>query len=192
MHVSGDNIFLFPLNNFIIFFFFLSTFSLQVAISLAVAENKFQFEHRDLHWGNVLIVPTNEKIITFYLNGKPIEVHAHGVKATIIDYTLSRIVYKDCCLYQDLAADPELFEACGDYQYDIYRLMNKQTNGCWELFVPYTNILWLHYTVDKMIDGARYSSKKNVKHRRMIDVLMKVRDEILEYKSVLEYTESLY
>lgn len=165
---------------------------LQIAISLAVAENKLQFEHRDLHWGNVLIVPTNEKTLTFYLNGNPIEIQTHGVKTTIIDYTLSRIVYRDCCLYQDLAADPELFQTYGDYQFDIYRFMNQKTNGCWESFEPYTNVLWLHYVIDKMIDGVRYSSKKNVKHRRMIDVLMKKRDELLEYKSVTEYTESIY
>lgn len=134
-------------------------------------------------------MPTSEKYLTFNWNGKNVKLQSHGVQATIIDYTLSRIVYKHCCLYQDLAADPELFEATGDYQFDIYRLMKTQTDNQWEIFEPYTNILWLHYVADKMIDGARYSSKKAVKHRQMIDQLMKIRDDMLEYKSASEYAE---
>lgn len=161
----------------------------QTALSLAVAEAKFDFEHRDLHWGNILIVPTTEKTLTYSLNGKSIKIHSHGVKATIIDYTLSRIVYKNCCLYQDLAADPELFGASGDYQFDIYRLMKTQTKNLWETFEPYTNVLWLHYVIDKMIDGARYSSKRAIKHRQIIDQLMKLRDELLSYKSASEYVD---
>lgn len=134
------------------------------------------------------MVPTTEKTITFSINGKNIEILTHGVRATIIDYTLSRIVYKNCCLYQDLSADPELFEAAGDYQYDIYRLMKAQTNNCWETFEPYTNVLWLHYIIDKMISGVRYSSKKTIKHRRVIDEMMKLRDDMLEYKSASDFT----
>lgn len=49
-----------------------------MAISLAVAESQFQFEHRDLHWGNVLVAPTTETTMTFILNGKPIIVRTHG------------------------------------------------------------------------------------------------------------------
>lgn len=170
----------------------ISTFDvyLQVAHSLAVAEHKFQFEHRDLHWGNVLISPTSEKFITFVVNGKSLDIPTFGVRATIIDYTLSRIVYKNICLYQDLAADPLLFEADGDYQFDIYRLMKSQTEDCWERFKPYTNVLWLHYLCDKMINGCRYTSRKAQKHRTAIDQLMKLRDELLDYKSAFEYAES--
>ena len=36
----------------------------QVAISLSVAEESLMFEHRDLHWGNVLIKRTKCKKIT--------------------------------------------------------------------------------------------------------------------------------
>lgn len=161
----------------------------QTAISLAVAEAKFNFEHRDLHWGNILVTPTNEKFLTFSLNGKTIRLPTHGVQATIIDYTLSRIEYRNVCLYQDLATDPELFEATGDYQFDIYRLMQQRTENQWEVFEPYTNILWLHYVVNKMIDGLRYSSRKTIKHRLNIDHLMKLRDELIDYVSAVDYIE---
>lgn len=157
---------------------------------MAVAEQKFQFEHRDLHWGNVLILPTAEKFITFIVGGKSINIATHGVRATIIDYTLSRIVYKSTCLYQDLAADPMLFEADGDYQFQIYRLMQKETKNCWERYEPFTNVLWLHYLIDKMINGVRYTSRKASKHRNVIDELMKLRDQMLELRSAYEYTET--
>lgn len=161
-----------------------------MALSLAVAEAQFEFEHRDLHWGNVLVAPTVETSLTFILNGKPIEIRTHGIKVTIIDYTLSRLVYKNCCLFQDLATDPELFDATGDYQFDIYRLMRKETDNYWEVFEPYTNVLWLHYLIDKMIAGVQYTAKKGMKHRQIIDKMIELRDEILAYRSASDYIET--
>lgn len=163
-----------------------------MAISLAVAESEYEFEHRDLHWGNVLLAPTTETSLTFNLNGKSIEVRTHGIKATIIDYTLSRLVYKNCCLFQDLAADPELFDATGDYQYDIYRLMRTQTSNNWAFYEPFNNVLWLHYTIDKMIAGVNYTAKKGVKHRQAIDKMIALRDELLDYRSASDYVETSY
>lgn len=162
---------------------------LQVAISLAAAESQFQFEHRDLHWGNILVARTKEKSLTFRLNGKDVTVLTHGIKATIIDYTLSRIVYKNCCLFQDLASDPELFEAKGDYQYDIYREMRQRTNNCWATFEPHTNVLWLHYLVDKLTDGVKYNPKKDVKNSQSYDEMLQLREELLQYQSAREYVE---
>lgn len=99
---------------------------LQTALTLAVAEQKFEFEHRDLHWGNILIAPTTEKFVEYRINGKIIKFLTHGVKVTIIDYSLSRMVFDGAILYDNLARDEELFEASGDYQFDIYRLMRQR------------------------------------------------------------------
>jgi serine/threonine-protein kinase haspin len=81
-----------------------------------------------LHWGNVLISRTTEKIIEFRIDGRVIQLPTHGVKATIIDYTLSRMVYDDAVLYDNLAKDEELFEQDGEgeYQFEIYRLMRDR------------------------------------------------------------------
>lgn len=63
----------------------------QVVYSLAVAEESLQFEHRDLHWGNVLVKPTDQEDITYKLMGKRCSVPSMGVEANIIDFTLSRL-----------------------------------------------------------------------------------------------------
>ena len=62
----------------------------QVAHAIAVAEQTFKFEHRDLHWGNILVRDCQEKTI-FFLNGttsQRFEVETMGVCATIIDFSL--------------------------------------------------------------------------------------------------------
>ena len=106
--------------------FLLLLFFQQTALILAVAERKFKFEHRDLHWGNVLIAPTTDKFAEFRIDGKIFKLLTHGVKATIIDYSLSRMVYDGAVLYDNLARDEELFQSTGDYQFDIYRLMRDR------------------------------------------------------------------
>ena len=95
-------------------------------MTLAVAERKFQFEHRDLHWGNILITPTTEEFAEFRIGGKIVKLLTHGVKVTIIDYSLSRMMYDGAVLYNNLARDEELFNSTGDYQFDIYRLMRDR------------------------------------------------------------------
>lgn len=85
----------------------------------------YQFEHRDLHWGNVLILNTNHKYISYKLKDKIMTLPTKGIQITIIDYTLSRITYDNCCYYNDLSTDAELFTATGDYQFEIYRMMRE-------------------------------------------------------------------
>lgn len=67
---------------------------MQVAISLSQAEQQLEFEHRDLHWGNILLDNCVEDEFDYNIDGKSIKVLTNGVKATIIDFTLSRIKQK--------------------------------------------------------------------------------------------------
>lgn len=34
--------------------------------------------------------------------------------------------YQGCCIFNDLASDPALFTAQGEYQFEIYRLMKDK------------------------------------------------------------------
>ena len=82
-----------------------------------------KFEHRDLHWGNILIKPTEETTFDYKIGEEILTVKSEKVKATIIDFTLSRMtsIEDEVEIFNDLSKDPALFEATGDYQFDIYR-----------------------------------------------------------------------
>ncbi|XP_077287768.1 haspin [Arctopsyche grandis] len=164
----------------------------QIAFTLAVAEEAYQFEHRDLHWGNVLIKPTDEPNINYNIRGTTYSIPSCGVFANIIDFTLSRISLPQFAstIYNDLANDDDLFNAGGDYQFSIYRLMREKNGNSWQEFHPYTNILWLHYILTKMIDGLRYERVKSKIHKKYINKLKKLRDAIRDYNSCFDFVIS--
>ncbi|XP_076231333.1 haspin [Calliopsis andreniformis] len=160
---------------------------IQAALALAVAEKAVEFEHRDLHWGNILISRTNESHIYYKLGTKKIALLSKGVKVSIIDFTLSRVTYQGCSVFNDLASDPALFTAQGEYQFEIYRLMRDKIKNNWERFEPYTNILWLHYTLDKMITAVRYRRKNLKIHKNGLLKLEELKSEILTYSSAFNF-----
>ncbi|KAL5981664.1 hypothetical protein ACLOJK_015727 [Asimina triloba] len=105
----------------------------QVTAALAVAEVACEFEHRDLHWGNILLARTGAMVANFTLQGKQVQAKTFGLSISIIDFTLSRINTGDAILFLDLSADPALFEGPkGDRQSDTYRKMKEVTEECWE------------------------------------------------------------
>ncbi|XP_072379922.1 uncharacterized protein Haspin [Diabrotica undecimpunctata] len=160
----------------------------QVALGLAIAEEELQFEHRDLHWGNVLIstVETN-KIVSFTLENKTYNIPTIGVEVAIIDYTLSRIEHDGVVIFNDLGLDPDLFTAEGDYQFDIYRLMQDKNRNNWKDFEPFSNLLWLHYILDKAILGLRYKAPKSKIHKTYLRKLKNLKDDILSYQNVKDF-----
>ena len=76
---------------FLLPFPFAQSIFLQTALGLAAAEEAVHFEHRDLHWGNVLLKPTKTKTLTFEVEGDTYSLPLDGMKASIIDFTLSRL-----------------------------------------------------------------------------------------------------
>ncbi|XP_016111219.1 uncharacterized protein [Sinocyclocheilus grahami] len=63
----------------------------QVTAALAVAEQALCFEHRDLHWGNILVKNIKHKHNEFILNGTVHSIETRGVHVNVIDYSLSRL-----------------------------------------------------------------------------------------------------
>ena len=106
-------------------------------MTLAVAEEACEFEHRDLHWGNILLRRQMPQTAHFRLRSAPrslpelhvllfgsvtsahqlhrrsvdIKVETGGLLVTLIDFTLSRLqTLTGDVAFCDLAADPELFQ----------------------------------------------------------------------------------
>ncbi|CAG8556394.1 10789_t:CDS:2 [Ambispora gerdemannii] len=137
----------------------------QIGWTLALAEESLKFEHRDLHWGNITIKATNLKHVTFYdpSKGKVYEIPCFGIRACIIDYTLSRMDIDENTIHVDIR-DEGYFTGEGDYQYEIYRMMREETKGNWQSFCPKTNVFWLHYLADKILNSLELEKpQKNAK-----------------------------
>ena len=64
----------------------------QVAHAIAIAEQTFMFEHRDLHWGNILVRECQEKVLVFFNGSQRFEVETMAVRATIIDFSLRLVL----------------------------------------------------------------------------------------------------
>jgi serine/threonine-protein kinase haspin len=145
---------------------------LQVTTALAVAEEACRFEHRDLHWGNVLLRRCGaDETRTARLNGVDVTVDTAGLEVSIIDFTLSRLDGRDgggdededesAAVFCDLNADPELFAGPeGHCQSDTYRKMRDATGGRWERHCPKTNALWLRYLADCLAEDKAFSATK--------------------------------
>ncbi|KFG78773.1 GSG2 [Metarhizium anisopliae] len=155
------------------------------AIALARAEELAMFEHRDLHEGNLCIRQARPRT-----QRKPESqgyFGYSGVDITILDYGLSRaedlsIDFAKPIAY-DLERDLGLFTSTHAAQCRVYRQMRsfllradrkclppeahktpyaKGVDGplCWEAYVPYTNVLWLAYLYEYLLDNFRGDAKE--------------------------------
>ncbi|KAM6940659.1 serine/threonine-protein kinase haspin [Xenentodon cancila] len=157
----------------------------QVTAALAVAEQELHFEHRDLHWGNVLVKVTRQKMGSFFLNGVAHSVETKGVLVRIIDYSLSRLEIDDLTVSCDISNDKELFMGQGDYQFDVYRLMRQENGNDWSSYHPHTNVLWLHYLCSKLL-SMKYRSSTGRGTKDVRGELARFHDNVLQYSSATE------
>ncbi|XP_067297794.1 uncharacterized protein haspin [Pseudorasbora parva] len=158
----------------------------QVTAALAVAEQALCFEHRDLHWGNILVKNVKHKHNEFILNGTVHSVETRGVHVNIIDYSLSRLEIDGLTVSCDISSDEELFMGQGDYQFEIYRIMKKENNNCWAMYNPHSNVLWLHYLVDKLLSMNYKNKAQSNQQRTLKSALKSFQSEILNYPSATE------
>jgi serine/threonine-protein kinase haspin len=127
---------------------------LQLVLAIAQGEQQSNFEHRDLHWGNVLVdKPELRKTVSaeYQIESKDtkyvIKLNDLNLKVTIIDFTLSRVTDDSTILFNNLDNDPEIFQGLGaddvegDLQFDIYRSMRDMIKSDWSGFHPKTNVL---------------------------------------------------
>ncbi|XP_041278909.1 serine/threonine-protein kinase haspin isoform X2 [Onychostruthus taczanowskii] len=156
----------------------------QVTASLAVAEQELHFEHRDLHWGNVLVKSTELRELHYVLNGETHSIPTAGIHVNIIDYTLSRLEKDGLTVFCDLSTDLELFQGTGDHQFDIYRQMKEENSNSWTDYHPHSNVLWLHYLADKLLKAMSYKKKASTPALKKIKTqLSKFHKEVLTFES---------
>lgn len=148
---------------------------LHVAIALARAEDQINFEHRDLHEGNLCVRQVSHPKTKNDKDGdSPVVFGFSGLDITILDYGLSRGEDVDDDertepIAFDLEKDLGLFTSTHAEQCKVYRQMrshllkgdrvhlppnchstpyDKGPDGehiSWKDYHPYTNVLWLAY-----------------------------------------------
>ncbi|KAH8197025.1 hypothetical protein TruAng_008812 [Truncatella angustata] len=158
-----------------------------VAIALARAEAQVEFEHRDLHEGNLCIrqvgqpIPEEERCTSSFFGYS-------GLEITILDYGLSRareIIESDDSqpIAYDLERDLSIFTSEHAPQCRVYRQMRsfflRGDRVCmspqnhkipyaegndgpisWAQHEPYTNVLWLAYLYEYIVFNFQGSRKE--------------------------------
>ncbi|KAI9804067.1 MAG: hypothetical protein M1825_001468 [Sarcosagium campestre] len=149
-----------------------------VAFALAKAEVHAEFEHRDLHLGNICVRDERDRPIMPPKGCRgPHQRPKFGlsrIRTTLIDYTLSRASMgreggegAQRVAFMDLEADPLLFKGKGQYQYDVYRLMQAAIKRAgegkvdWQRYVPATNVLWMHHLLVMLLVNASVAPAAN-------------------------------
>ncbi|CAK5111683.1 unnamed protein product [Meloidogyne enterolobii] len=150
----------------------------QVALSLAIAEERYSFEHRDLHYSNILIskVTSRERErrdkICYYYNGEKIEVRSHGVHASLIDFNNSRMTddVTRQSVYVKFAV--KSYKKGADYQFKIYPMMKELNEDDWSTFHCKTNHYWLHYLYDKLFKVEPFTLEEQAVFKKIFDRLL--------------------
>ena len=67
-------------------------------------------------------------------------------------------------------------------------MMKKHTGDEWREFHPRTNVMWLHYLLDKLTTEVYYKNKKSKTHRSALVKMRQMRDAFLDtFNSAYEY-----
>ncbi|RYP52974.1 hypothetical protein DL768_001968 [Monosporascus sp. mg162] len=158
-----------------------------VAVALARAEVHIEFEHRDLHEGNLCIRRTGDPVPAEHRNRSGYFGFS-GLEITILDYGLSRACpdygnEDSVPVAYDMERDLSLFTSEHAAQCEVYRQMRsfllRGDRVClppkshrkpyeegidgpidWKQHEPYTNVLWLAYTYQYMTDNFRGPKKE--------------------------------
>lgn len=111
-------------------------------------EKKYKFEHRDLHWGNVMIQNANAKLIDFSISRMEIK-------------NLEREISK--VIYTDLSGLDWLFngDSRTDPQFGVYKRMRASAINGWKEFIPNTNRCWIKYIIKKLFIKAECILERN-------------------------------
>lgn len=164
----------------------LTSVLVQVIIGLAIAEKVFLYEHRDLHVSNILIKKTSKPLIPFSVDGMDYNIISHGIKATIIDATFSRLTHNGKVYYRDLTSTLRAYGTKKtptrmSLQNRSYRQMVLITQNNWEEFTPKTNLIWLTYLCETLMKNEIMKSNP-----KLLEEIKKIRDYTLRVNNTMD------
>lgn len=164
----------------------LTSILVQVIVGLTIAEKVYLYEHRDLHVSNILIKKTSKNMIPFILDGNRYNIISHGIKATIIDATFSRLTHNGKVYYRDLTSTLRAYGAKKtptrmSLQNRSYRQMVHITRNDWAEFTPKTNLIWLTYLCETLMKNEIMKS-----NARLHGEITKIRDWTLKVDTTLD------
>jgi hypothetical protein len=134
-------------------------------IILAYAEEKVQFEARDMHVSNILIRPfthgeamnVREDDVRDWPKDQSARLGLTNIRVTLIDYNLSRATVNGNVMFNNLKGNRHLVplgraETTQQWTYTRQKQAVRDASGRgkedWSLFVPKTNIAWLLYLLE--------------------------------------------
>ncbi len=140
-----------------------------IAEALGRGEEFSEFEHRDLHPGNVCIIKNDA--VGRSTDETSLRTKYTNLEVTLIDYTLSRATLangevlanqmRDKSMFEQRIENPQTQQQLTDsQQYETYRKMRRVVvelsetrceSQAWKSFVPQTNTLWLHHILSILI-----------------------------------------
>ncbi|ORD94492.1 HASP [Enterospora canceri] len=104
---------------------------------------EFKFEHRDLHWGNIMLRRVGSKEVP----------DGGNIAVSLVDFSLCRFENSEMLLFSDLYHSDSnwIFEgnAGHDYQYEVYRKMMNNVSY-WHEYSEKNNLLWIEYVIKKL------------------------------------------
>lgn len=159
---------------------------IQTIVGLAIAENIYLYEHRDLHVSNILIKRTTNESIPFILDGQRYNITSYGIKATIIDATFSRLTHNGKVYFRDLTSTLRAYSSKKtptrmSLQNRSYRQMVRVTRNKWDDFTPKTNLIWLTYLCETLMKNDILKGDQTLWAE-----VKKVRDYTLKVKTTLD------
>ncbi|KAF7495161.1 Serine/threonine-protein kinase haspin [Sarcoptes scabiei] len=183
----------------------------QIIVGMMIAEFALEFEHRDLHSGNILVKDYKHATIKCQLNKKSILIPSHGYQVKLIDTTFSRLKYKDVVYFKDMTSLFENFDgeesgnkekAKRKMQDFIYEQMAQTIKNDWSEFFPKTNVLWIKYVIYKLQKSLSNRikmnrtdhriSSANEQNKRTLSNEMAAHRLMEEYNQIIDKCSSSY
>ncbi|XP_077496355.1 serine/threonine-protein kinase haspin-like [Amblyomma americanum] len=161
----------------------------QMALSLAVAEEALEFEHRDLHLGHVLVKRTTEEMFWFRVGGRSFVIKTCGLEANVSGYSWARITDGGKSVF---TAPTNLYGTSRDHNLlFVYKKMAAIVRDNWHAFYPLTNLLFLRHVTKEL--HRRYKHKfQRQTDRYEASVWSKIgswRDCLLDYESLGDFVQ---